>query len=70
MSGRELENRLTLIDRNIESTQRRVWSEVMTYLNDHEDEAVSQLRLTRTVTVPTSVGPRSVSLAELESLAH
>jgi hypothetical protein len=66
MSGRELESVLTLIDENIETTQKRLWDEVMAYLRDHEDDAVRQLSATRSMVVPTSVGPRSVSLAELE----
>ncbi len=69
MSGRELEGALTLIDQNIESTQQRVWDDVMSYLRLHGDEAVRQLTETRQVVVPTSVGPRTVSLSELESFA-
>ncbi len=70
MSGRELEGTLTLIDENIQSTQQRIWDEVMTYLRDHAEDAVKQLSSTRSLVVPTSVGPRTVSLSELESLAR
>ncbi len=70
MSGRELESALTLIDENISTTQQRVWDDVMTYLRDHEDDAVRQLNATKSMVVPTFVGPRSVSLAELETLSR
>ncbi len=69
MSGHELEGALTLIDQNIETTQQRVWDDVMTYLRSHHDEAVRQLNETRQVRVPTSIGMRTLSLAELESLS-
>ena len=70
MSGRELEGVLTLIDENIQTTQQRVWNDVMSYLREHEDEAVQQLNDSKAMVVPTSFGPRSVSLAELESWAR
>jgi hypothetical protein len=68
MSGRELEGALTLIDHNIQSTQQRVWSDVMVYLRSHSAEVVQQLNEKREVVVPTSVGPRTLSLSELQSL--
>ena len=70
MSGRELEGALTLIDQNIQTTQQRVWDDIMSYLRDHEDDVVRQLKESKSMVVPTSFGPRSVSLAELESWAR
>lgn len=69
MSGRELEGALTLIDQNIQSTQVRVWDDVMAYLRNHEDEAVSQLNEHQYMVVPTSFGPRTISRQEVESWA-
>ena len=70
MSGWELERMLTLIDENIEINQKRMWREIMDYMRDHEAEAVHQLSTTKNLTVPTSFGPRSISLKELESIAQ
>jgi hypothetical protein len=69
MSGRELEGTLTLIDQNIQSTQKRVWDDVMSYLRTHEDEAVEQLNEHQRMVVPTTFGPRTISLQEFESWA-
>jgi hypothetical protein len=70
MSGRELEQMLTLIDENIEMNDKRVWREIMDYIRDHEEDAVHQLSTTQSLTVPTFIGPRSISLKQLKSITQ
>jgi hypothetical protein len=70
MSGRELERMLTLIDENIAMNDKRIWTEIMDYMRDHEEETVNQLSTTQNLTVPTSFGPRSISLKQLKSITE
>jgi hypothetical protein len=68
LNGHEIENLLTAIDESILRGKHSRRVEVLAYLRDHEAEALSELRATNMVSVPTSAGPVVINLSELEAL--
>ena len=69
MSGREIENLLSAIDRTISQERASFRREIFEYLLDHEAEVLQSLRSTNKVVVPTSAGPFPIDLAQLQALA-
>lgn len=65
MNGRELEQMLSLIDANIGSNQTRLRSEIIRFIEGHEDSVLDQLRAHESATIPTSFGEIVLDLADL-----
>jgi hypothetical protein len=65
LNGRELEHVLSLIDANIGSNQTRLRSEIIGFIQSHEDAVLDQLRAHESATIPTSFGEIVLDLADL-----
>ncbi len=65
MNGRELEQMLALIDANIGSNQARLRSEIIRFIESHEDIVLDQLRAHESAVIPTSFGEIVLDLADL-----
>ena len=68
MSGREIENLLSVIDESILSGRASVRGEILSYLLSNETTVLESLRSSDKVTVPTSSGPFEINLTELQDL--
>ena len=67
MNNFELERVLALIEANVQTNQPRVRSEVMRYIQEHEDDVLQQLRTLRQANVTTSLGTVVLRLADIEA---
>ena len=65
MSGSDLLKMLSAMDENARDTTERVGSEVVSYIRDHTDEVIQQLRASRVALVPTSIGNVEVKPSDL-----
>jgi hypothetical protein len=65
VNGRELEQMLRLIDANIGSNQTRLRSEIIHFIESHEDVVLDQLRAHESAVIPTSFGEIVLDLADL-----
>jgi hypothetical protein len=65
VNGRELEQMLSLIDANIGSNQTRLRSEIIRFIEGHEDSVLEQLRAHESAVIPTSFGEIVLDLADL-----
>ena len=68
MNGREIEHLLSAIDDNILLGKAVLRREIFSYFRDHEPEVLTELRIAKKVTVPTSSGSIEIKLADLQSL--
>jgi hypothetical protein len=67
MNGFELERILSLIEANTALNQPLIRTEVLAYVQAHEDEVLEELRAGRVATIRTSVGPIAFRVADLEA---
>lgn len=68
MNGHDLERVLSLIEENIGANQIRLRSEIIRFIQNHEDEVLDQLRSTESATIPTSSGEITLNLADLREV--
>ncbi len=65
MNGHDLERVLSLIDENIGANQVRLRSEIIQFIQDHEDQVLDQLRMHESASIPTSLGEITLNLSDL-----
>lgn len=65
MSSSELEYVLSLRDTNIGTSQTRLRSEIIEFIQRHEDAVLDQLRTHESAVIPTSFGEITLNLADL-----
>jgi hypothetical protein len=67
MNRFELERILSLIEANAQTNQPRVRTEVLKYIQDHEEEVLAQLRTSQQARVSTSLGTVILRLSDLQA---
>ncbi len=67
MNGHDLERVLSLIDENIGFNQIRLRSEIIRFIQGHEDVVLDQLRAHESAVIPTSFGEIVLDLADLRA---
>lgn len=67
MNGWELERLLKLIDENIEENGVRLRSEIVSFIEKHEDTVLEQLRSEKAARIPTSFGEFLLNIGDLRN---
>jgi hypothetical protein len=67
MNGWELERLLDMIDENMEANEVRLRSEILRFIQKHEDAVVTQLNKDKSVKIPTSFGEFILNLGDLRN---
>jgi len=67
MNGWELERLLDMIDENMEANEVRLRSEILRFIQKHEDAVVTQLNKDKSVKIPTSFGEFVLNLGDLRN---
>lgn len=67
MNGWELERLLKLIDENIEENGVRLRSEIVSFIEKHEDTVLEQLRTEKIARIPTSFGEFLLNIGDLRN---
>jgi hypothetical protein len=65
LSGPELDYVLSLRDTNVGANQTRLRSEIISFIQGHEDAVLDQLRAHASAVIPTSFGEIVLDLADL-----
>lgn len=69
MNGIQIENILTLIDRNLENSMESVRGEVLHYLQDHGDALARDISRNGWAAIPTRLGDVKVTRKDLAAIA-
>ena len=67
MNGWELRRLFGLIDQNIEENEVRLRSEILHFIQKHEDDVVDRLNKEKSVKIPTSFGDFVLKLGDLRN---
>ena len=69
MSGIEIERMLRMIDANLAANTKVREAEILSYLNEHGQDVVEELRTRGVASIPTSTGTVTIPMSALETAA-